>query len=257
MSRLTKIAALLFADRVLQSLEHEEHVLPNFALLGVVLVPEEIRRMISDHQRRVAIAVPAPAHSPIGSRSSSRPSTAVAPSATSTLGCDDLDLLREIGKAGCHFVRRGRAVARRAGRACRAGISKRSRCKRLPGETHRGDNFREQLSGAADERFASRSSSAPGASPINIRSASTVARRRKQSACASWRDAGRRTQTATRARSGARRAALSLARFPRRWTAVLESLGADAQRRAAGPRRAITFPLAVGRARRERSRGRS
>ena len=54
-----EIIPLLFRDRSLQSLEHLQHVFPNFSFFRRRLIAQQIRRVIRDHERRVFVGMPA------------------------------------------------------------------------------------------------------------------------------------------------------------------------------------------------------
>jgi len=55
---LQKIVSLSLADRAVEFFQHRHHVFPNFAFLTGRLVPQQIRRVIGDHERGVVIGMP-------------------------------------------------------------------------------------------------------------------------------------------------------------------------------------------------------
>jgi len=69
-------------------------------------------------------------------------------------GRDEADLLFEPGQAGGHFGGPGLAVAGRAGRHVGPAFQDVGDVNRVAAESHRLDDFREQLPGFADERLA-------------------------------------------------------------------------------------------------------
>ena len=112
--------------------------------------------MIGDHERRAFEGVPSTAHLPHRAARAEQSFHRGRAQRDQHFGLHDLDLLDEEGQAVLHFLRSRWSVAGRARRHVGSRFQNVSDVNLFPREAHRLDNFREQLSGAADERLAPR-----------------------------------------------------------------------------------------------------
>ena len=155
-SRAVKITALLLTNRAVESLKNLKHVFPDFAFLGRRLVPQQIRGMIRDHQRRAVVGMPSAAQIPHRSSRAKQALNRYRTQRHDHLRLNNVDLFDEIWTAGLHLQRRRRPISKRSGRRVRPAFQDVRDVNVGPREAHRLDNFREQLTGASHERLALR-----------------------------------------------------------------------------------------------------
>src|SRR5436305_13984191 len=106
--------------------------------------------MISDHQRRAVERFPAAAqfaHWRAGPEKSFHRNGA---ERHNHFWFDDLDLFHQIRPAGLHFARSWCAISERTGRDVGTAFENVGDVNLLPPESHRLDNFSEQLAGATN-----------------------------------------------------------------------------------------------------------
>ena len=145
---------LLFADRHSKFFHHLQKIFPHLALLAHRLVAQQIRRMICRHERRAAIRLPVAAQFRDANGLAEQAVHRRCAERNQNFWPDQINLLVQIRNAGCHFVGCGLAVA--GGLAGRVGPAFQNvrdvdvRARKSGGL----DDFREQLSGATDERLA-------------------------------------------------------------------------------------------------------
>jgi len=150
---LTKKIALLFRDRAFEALENEEHVFPDFALLGAALVPQQIGWMKGDHQGRLAVRMPAAAQLPHRLANFQEPFDRRRSECDQHFRFDDFDLLGQVGKAGLHLGGSRLPIAGLASGHVRSAFQDVGDVDLVAGEAHCRDDSGEQLTGATNERF--------------------------------------------------------------------------------------------------------
>ncbi len=103
-ARFRKELPLLLADRFSQFFQHQQHVFHTLRLSVIDLSAQQIGWMVGRHHRDALKSSQRPRKRPTGSVFPSRPSTAVASSATTHgLWLDELDLFFQPRQAGAAF----------------------------------------------------------------------------------------------------------------------------------------------------------